>query len=102
VIFEMTRISTFGLYECPKCGQIHIKPEYGSISIYVPTDLFVAPTAIKICQGCRWEGQLSDFKYLGLKSKVHTRNPSNIELIFRKILNKPYIEQDVRKIYPSL
>jgi hypothetical protein len=98
----LTRISSFGLYECPKCGQIHIKPEYGSISIYVPTDLFVDPTAIKVCQGCRWEAQLSEFKYLGLKGKVYTRTPSRVEIYLRKIIGKRYVENDVRKKYPSL
>ena len=98
----MTRISSFSLHECPKCRQIHIKPEYGSISIYVPSVLFVEPTAIKICQGCRWEGKLSEFKYLGLRSKVYTRNPLRLEFFIRKIIKKPYIELDVRKIYPSI
>ena len=96
----MTRISSFGLYECPKCGQIHIKPEYGSISIYVPTDVFVEPTAIRMCQECQWEGQLSEFKYLGLRSKVYTRNPSRLEFIIRRIIKKPYMEHDARKQYP--
>jgi hypothetical protein len=98
----MTRISSFGLYECPKCGQIHVKPEYGSISIYVPTDLFVEPTTIKMCQVCGWKGQLREFKYLGLRSKVYTRNPSRLEFFIRKIIKKPYIELDVRKQYPYL
>lgn len=98
----MTRISSFGLYECPNCSQIHIKPEYGSISIYMPSNLFMESNPIKKCQECRWEGQLSEFKYLGLKSKVYTRNPSQLEFFFRKIMKKPYIEFDVRKQYPYL
>ena len=98
----MTRISSFGLYECLKCKQIHIKPEYGSISIYVPADLEVDPFAIKMCQGCRWKGQLSEFKYLGLRSKVNTRNPSRVEIFLRKIIRKPYVENDVRKLYPEI
>ena len=98
----MTRISSFGLYECPKCEQIHIKPEYGSISIYVPTDLVVDPISINICQGCGWKGQLSEFKYLGLRSKVNTRNPSRFEIYLSKVIRKPYVENDVRKLYPEL
>ena len=98
----MTRISSFGLYECPKCGQIHIKPEYGSISIYVPPDLVVDPIAMKICQGCRWSGQLGEFKYLGFRSKVNTRKPSRIEIYIRRMLKKPFVELDVRKKYPYI
>jgi hypothetical protein len=98
----MTRISSFGLYECPNCSQIHIKPEYGSISIYVPTDLYVDITEIKKCQGCGWSGQFKDFKFVELRIKVNTKNPSKLSMLFRKILNKPYIENDVRKIYPLL
>ena len=55
----MTRIGRFDLYACPKCQQIHIKPNYSSISIYgppmpmgIPPDAFYAPTDIKVCQKC--------------------------------------------------
>jgi len=98
----MTRISSFGLYECPNCAQIHIKPEYGSISIHVPSDLNIQLTAIKMCKQCRWAGKFSEFKYLELKSKVYTREPSKVELLIRRVLKKPYIELDVRKLYPKL
>lgn len=90
----MTRISSFGLYGCPSCGQIHIKPEYGSISIHVPPDFNVDPTVIKMCQKCRWKGKFSEFKYLGLKSKIYTREPSKVEYLVRRVLKKPYIELD--------
>jgi hypothetical protein len=97
----MTRISSFGLYKCPKCGQVHIKPEYGSISIYIPPDPFYKPTDLKACKGCHLQNQLQDYKYLGLKSKTNTKKPFKIELAVRKLIKKPYIELDVRKIYPK-
>jgi len=96
----VTRISSFSLYECPKCQQIHTKPEYGSISIYIPSDIFIEPTITKVCRGCQEEMNFKDFKYLGMKSKVNTKQPSKLELMFRKLVNKPYVELDVRKLYP--
>ena len=97
----MTRISSFGLYECSKCGQVHIKPVYGSISIYTPPDLFYELTDIKTCKGCHAENQFRDYKYLGLRSKRNTKKPFKIELAVRKLIKKPYLELDVRKIYPK-
>jgi hypothetical protein len=96
----MTRISSFGLYQCRECGQIHIKPEYGSVSIYVPTDLFYDPTHVLVCKGCFKECQLKDYMYIGVKGKKYTKQPSKVELLIRKLINKPYIELDVRKLYP--
>ena len=97
----MTRIASFGLYQCKKCGQIHIKPEYGSISIYVPPDLFYDPTDVKVCKGCLKESQFKDYRYIGLEGKTNTKPPKKIELLIRKLINKPYIELDVRKLYPK-
>ena len=96
----MTRISSFSLYECPECGQIHIKPEYGSVSVYVPSDIYIQPLEIRVCKGCLGEFQFKDYKYLGLRSKTTTKSPSKLEFFIRKVLNKPYVESDVRKIYP--
>ena len=96
----MTRISSFSLYECPKCGQIHIKPEYGSISVYIPSDLSYEPTDIKVCRGCGEEIQFCNFKYLEMRSKTNSKQPTKLELLFRKVVKKPYVEIDVRKLYP--
>ena len=97
----MTRISSFGLYECPECGQVHIKPEYGSISIFIPLDIHIEESEIKICMGCRGEISFKKYKYLGLSSKRNTRDPSKIEIWLRKLFKKPYKELDVRKLYPK-
>ena len=96
----MTRISSFSLYECPKCGQIHIKPEYGSVSVYVPQDIYFESTDIKVCRGCRVETKFGNYKYLGKKSKTNTKEPTRVELLIRKLFKKPYVEVDVRKLYP--
>ena len=94
----MTRIASFSLYECPRCQQIHIKPEYGSTSTYIPLDLFIKPNDIKICKRCEAKNY---FKFVRLESKVNSRLPSRLEMLVRKLLNKPYIEIDVRKLYPK-
>jgi hypothetical protein len=96
----MTRIASFGLYQCRECGQVHLKPEYGSISIYVPPDLFFNPTDIKVCKGCGRNLQFKDYKFLGLKGKKNTKQPSRLVLFIRELINKPYVELDVRKLYP--
>lgn len=96
----MTRVVSFGLYQCGKCGQIHLKPEYGSVSIYVPSDLLFNKTDLKLCSGCKKEFQFKDYIYLGSKRKKSTTYPSKLELVVRKLVKRPYIEIDVRKLYP--
>ncbi len=96
----MTRISSFGLYQCPKCGQIHLKPEYGSISVYVPIDLFYSIDDIKKCKGCHHSDFFKNYKFLGLRSKKNTIKLNSFQLFLRKITGKTHIEEDVRKLYP--
>jgi hypothetical protein len=98
----MTRISSFSLYGCPRCGQIHIKPEYASISIHIPIDLIYALDETKACKGCRYENYFKEYKYLGLRSKLSTKHPKGLELLLRRLIKKPYVEVDVRKLYPML
>ena len=98
----MTRISSFSLYQCLECKQIHTKPEYGSVSIYIPTDMHIDDEEIKPCKNCGKKWQFRDYKFVGRESRIETQTPSKFELLLRKIFNKPYIEQDVRKIYPSI
>ncbi len=66
----MTRVSSYTLYQCPSCGQVHIKNEYGSVSIYVPTDLYFEPTDTKSCKKCGKTHQVQDFICLGMRSKT--------------------------------
>lgn len=63
----MTRINHFNLYECPKCRQIHIKPEYSSISLYMgmPPNAYYAPTDLKACQKCGEKSSFSEYIPVG-------------------------------------
>lgn len=63
----MTRIGYYELYECPKCQQIHIKPEYSSVSLYMgmPPDAHYGPTDLKICQKCGKKSPFSKYLLVG-------------------------------------
>lgn len=105
----MTRISSYDFYECDKCGQIHIKPNYGSISIYVPMDFYIEPTALKTCQKCGDKKPFSEFIYIGMKS-VPPSKPQfdkQVDEFFRKL--KEFVlrknipkEEDYRETYPKI
>ena len=99
----MTRIASYGLYKCLTCSQVHIKPNYGSISIYVPVDAFVKDSDIVTCKSCGIKRAISSYIYLGMRSKENSYKPNIFEriLIRLKILNASE-ERDVRKVYPSL
>lgn len=104
----MTRISSFTLYQCPACEQVHIKNEYASVSIYVPTDLHLDPNHEKACKNCGKVSQVKDFIYLGKKSKtvrVERTYQNNIwGRIHRKIYEFFYSpkEIDLRNLYPYI
>ncbi len=98
----MTRISSFSLYGCPRCGQIHIKPEYASISVYIPSDLTYEFDQIIVCKGCQYKNYFKEYSFLGLRKKENSKIPNRLVLLIRKIVKKPYVEVDVRKIYPLL
>lgn len=104
----MTRVSSYTLYQCPVCGQVHIKNEYGSVSIYVPTDLYLDPTEITACKKCGQENQVKDFICLGMKPKtvrVQKTYPNNIwGRAYQKIFEifKPPKDIDLVNIYPFI
>ena len=98
----MTRVSTYGLFGCPSCGQIHIKPNYGSISVYVPNDISIGPTTIIICHKCKSKNVFQRYGFIGNRKKIDTKTPSYLKLLIKKWRNTPYIELDVRKLYPYL
>ena len=104
----MTRISSYTLYQCPACEQVHIKNEYGSVSIYVPADLHLDPTDEKSCKNCGKVSQVKDYICLGLKSKtvrVERTYQNNIwGHIHRKIYEffSPPEEVDLRNLYPYI
>ena len=85
----MTRVSSYTLYQCPSCEQIHIKNEYGSISIYVPTDLHLEPTENRACKRCGKVNQVKDYICLGLRSKTVT-------------IEKTYKNNFIGRLYKSI
>lgn len=104
----MTRISSFTLYQCPACEQVHIKNEYASVSIYIPTDLHLDPTDEKACKKCGKVNQVKDYKYLGKKSKtfrVEKTYKNNLWSRIHKKLHEffsPPKEVDLRNLYPYI
>ena len=65
----MTRISSYEMYECDKCGQIHVKPKYSSVSVHVPWDLKIDDSFLLTCAKCGDKKEFSKFKYLGVLDK---------------------------------
>ena len=98
----MTRISSYGLFECPSCGQIHIKPNYGSISTYVPKNISIDPTTVIICNKCKSKNEFQKYRFIDNSRKIDTKTPSYLKRLIKKWRNKDYIELDVRKLYPYL
>lgn len=99
----MTRISSYGLYQCADCLQIHIKPLYGSISIYVPLDAFIEDSQVVTCKGCGSRQEISKFVYKGMRAKQNSFRPNIFEQIAIKFGWQSQPEElDVRKLYPKL
>ena len=98
----MTRISSYSLHECPQCKQIHIKPQYASISSGFPLDLIDNSNTSKFCKQCGVGNLFQSYKFLGQARKMNTEPPSIIEIFIRSLFKRPYVEFDVRKIYPLL
>lgn len=99
----MTRIVSYGLYQCSDCQQIHIKSNYGSISIYVPLDAFVSDAEIVSCKGCGTKKEIARFIYLGMRKKQNSYKPNIFEqLAIKWGWKKKPEELDMRKLYPPL
>ena len=104
----MTRVSSYTLYQCPSCGQVHIKNEYGSVSIYVPTDLYLEPTETKSCKNCGKTYQVQDFICLGMRSKTTQLEKRYVKSLWGKlqqVFNQRYFkpkEIDLSTLYPFI
>lgn len=99
----MTRVISYGLYQCPACQQIHVKPNYGSISAYIPFDAFVDDSDVVGCKGCGLEQAISNFLNIGIRSKQKSYKLNLFQRISIKLgFMKPSLELDVRKLYPAL
>lgn len=91
---NMTRIVNFHLYECGICNQINLRPEYGSISTYLPDQLVLNANSEKKCKCCNKTSKLIDYKYVGkIEKKIKTR--VRTLFFFWKIK-----EVDARNLYP--
>lgn len=104
----MTRVSSYTLYQCPACGQVHIKNEYGSVSIYVPTDLFLKPTDTRSCKGCGKVHQVKDYICLGMRAKTITVEKIYKKGLFGRLQKKIYEffsppkDVDLSNLYPYI
>lgn len=100
----MTRIVSFGLYQCPICQQTHIKPNYGSInfSLSIPVDVLdLTDSDIKTCKKCGCENAIKDYLFLGVRKRIGSQKPNFLRNIAIKVgIAKPIEERDVRKLYP--
>lgn len=93
-LINMTRIVNFHLYECSICNQINLRPEYGSISTYLPDQLVLDANSEKKCKCCNKTSKLIDYKYVGkIGKKIKTKE--RILFFFWKTK-----EIDVRNRYP--
>ena len=96
----MTRISSYKLYECSKCGQGHIDPIYDLIDFRSPPPPNKKPTDLVVCQKCAVQFPLSEFAYIGVKEKPR-RNYGTWGSIVRKLKGiKP--ESSPLDLYPFL
>jgi predicted RNA-binding Zn-ribbon protein involved in translation (DUF1610 family) len=104
----MTRISSYTLYHCPSCGQVHIKNEYSSVSIYVPTDLHLDPTDQKACKNCGKFSQVKDYICLGTQPKTVRVERTYQNNMWGRIHKKLYEffsspkEVDLSNLYPYI
>lgn len=104
----MTRITSVSLLKCTNCHQIHIKPLYGSISIYVPPDMHSQADEIRTCSGCGLNQRYDKFKYIGstglsIEIDEFPRDPTLWHRI-RRLLNKSYLckKTSVYDLYPRI
>ena len=99
----MTRISSYGLYKCLHCQQIHLTNLYGSISSYVPSDALLSKEDAFACKSCGLEQRLEEYLFLGMRGKESSYRPNIFEkLALHFKLCSPKQERDLRKVYPYL
>jgi hypothetical protein len=104
----MTRISSYTQYQCRLCGQIHIKPEYGSISSYIPVDIAFNPTDLKTCKRCGQVQEVQEYAEIGRTSTyvsidTYPEHPTFWQRI-RRALDSKYCKKEVHvtDMYPRL
>jgi len=104
----MTRVSSYTLYQCPACGQVHIKNEYASVSIYVPKDLYLDPAGSRSCKKCGNTYQLQDFICLGVRSKSIRPEKAHKGKVLAQLRQRVYEflyppqDIDLSRLYPYI
>lgn len=88
----MTRMNGYYLHKCPLCGQLHKRPRYASISIYVPIDLFIEPRQLIVCKCC---GANSKFEDYSIESVIST-SKSDISWLYD---DKPTFFEKFKKFF---
>jgi hypothetical protein len=62
----MSRISSFSLYKCTNCGQIHTRPVWGTYRVgNPPNDFGVATEILKTCAKCGLKQPIKDYLLIG-------------------------------------
>lgn len=62
----MSRISSFSLYKCINCGQIHKRPVWGTYRVGNPPNDFGNPTNThKTCANCGVKQRIKDYLLIG-------------------------------------
>ena len=99
----MTRISSYGLYQCPYCLQVHINANYSSISVHVPREAFVKDSDVVTCKSCGIKKKIDSFVYLGMRRKQNSYKLNIFERLAIGLRLKPKPEElDVTKLFPKL
>lgn len=102
----MTRIHSYDFLACDKCGQIHLKANYASISNSIPADALLTHKDIKTCFKCGDKKPFKDFRYLKTELKpARISNPfflHTIKKFFFKLLNLKLPNEDFRGLYPPI
>jgi uncharacterized OB-fold protein len=104
----MTLFTSHTQYQCKRCGQIHVKPEHGSISIFVPVDIVFKPTDVKTCKGCGEQQEVQEYTRIGrvetfVEIDTYPKHPTMWQRLRRKLDDK-YCKKDVyaTEMYPRM
>ena len=102
----MTRISSYDFLACDKCGQIHLKANYASISKHIPADALMSNSDIRTCFSCGDMKTLDKFVYIKTEPKPARINNDfylyTIKKLFLKALKLEIPKQDFRTQYPLI
>lgn len=88
--------------------QIHVKPEYGSISSYLPVDILYKPTDLKSCKRCGISQKFQEYENIGrtgtyVSIDTYPERPTFWQKLRRR-LDSDYEKKDVfvTELYPRI